>query len=236
MTQASHKFSKAWDNTIQQVIDIRDLPRSRNGKKCDCSCVDCKEPLEACQGFVNAWYFRHQTSTDCKGGPMTALHLMAQFLLVGNHKIQTRVQAVEYRNGTMEFKLPNSNFKIDIVGEQTDQGQFLIEIFVQHRIDNEKAEHIKREKLHCIEIDLSKVNPTISKQDLYELLINNVSLQKIIYAPDADDALTQQEKTSSAPEQKNVWYEDLLPIALLIGAIYGGYRIVKGVLQKKKRK
>jgi hypothetical protein len=124
MKRTNHKFSKAWDNATAQVVDIRDLPRSRNGKNCGCTCVDCKQPLEACQGYINAWYFRHQTTTDCKGGPMTALHLMAQFLLKGSHSINTRDEVVSYSNGVMESALANSKYQIDIAGEKTDKTYF----------------------------------------------------------------------------------------------------------------
>lgn len=66
------KFTKAWDHIDDCLTDINYLSRSRNGKKCECTCVECKEPLEACPGFVRSWYFRHQKFTYCNGGPMAA--------------------------------------------------------------------------------------------------------------------------------------------------------------------
>ena len=61
----------------------------------------------------------------------------------------------------------------------------MIEVFVKHKLegDDEKVSHIRESKFHAIEIDLSKVDPDISRDDLLNLLLNDVSKQRVIYSP-----------------------------------------------------
>ena len=51
-------FVKAWDELNSVPVDVRDLPKSRNGKSSGCKCIACGEELDACQGDINAWFFR----------------------------------------------------------------------------------------------------------------------------------------------------------------------------------
>lgn len=225
------KFTKAWDVLKTQPVDIRDLPRSRNGQNCDCICVECKKPLEACQGYINAWYFRHQVKTDCKGGPMTALHLLAQYLLIGDHVVKTRECTVEYSAGVMEYVLPNSRYEVDVAGLKSDGSSFVIEIFVKHQIEHAKIEFLKTQKIHSIEINLSNVNHEIKREELLKLLLTDVSRQRIIYSP-SDSAITV-ESVEPTKETIKPWYEDLIPIAIFAAIIYGLCRIFR---RPKKRK
>jgi hypothetical protein len=194
--------------------------------------VDCKQPLEACQGYIKAWYFRHQTTTDCKGGPMTALHLMAQFLLKGSHSITTRDEVVSYSNGVMESPLANSKYQIDVAAEKADKTNFLIEIFVNHRIEADKADYIKSQKIHCVEIDLSNISPDIKREDLYPLLTNDVSIQRIVYSPHKNNEAQISEALDNQQKSKS-WLEGLIPFALMLGALYGGYRILRSIFKRK---
>lgn len=150
MKEPYSKFRKAWDNLNSRPIDINDLPRSRNGKDCSCTCVECKDALVACQGYIKAWYFRHQSNATCKGGPMTALHLMAQYLLVGDHVIKTIVGDVSYSNGIMESVIPGSRFEADISGIKENGDQFIVEIYVSHELETAKVEFLKGQRIHSI--------------------------------------------------------------------------------------
>lgn len=177
------KFTKAWDKINLCPIDVNDLPKSRNGLNCHCSCVECNMDLEACQGEKRSWYFRHTDQTACKGGPMTALHLMAQFLLIGNKTIRTKEGEETYQNGVTEFILPKSRFKVDVAGDKKGSDKLVIEIRVTHAIDDAKLRFLKDQKIHSIEIDLSEVEPDIISSDLLKLLLNDTSKQSIIYSP-----------------------------------------------------
>ena len=62
------RFTKAWDGENQQPVDIRNLPKRRNGDGCNCFCVECKKPLRAYQGRERAWHFRHRAKPIVKVG------------------------------------------------------------------------------------------------------------------------------------------------------------------------
>ena len=178
-------FTRAWDNQSNRIIHIHELPRTRNGANCDCTCVECNGTLQALQGHVNDWSFRHQSSTTCKGGPMTALHILSQELLSGNQTIKVKGGEVSYTNATKEWPIPDSRYKADVVGVKADGTNFLIEIFVTHKLqdEEEKVKLIHKQEIHSIEIDLSKVDLEISRENLLNLLLNDVSKQKVIYSP-----------------------------------------------------
>jgi competence protein CoiA-like protein len=177
------KFTKAWDIQGNKPIDIRQLPLSRNGKKCNCTCVKCNDPLEACQGDKRSWYFRHISNKNCSGEPMTALHLMAQYLLTGDKSIQTGAGAIMYTGGVTEFPIPNSKRKADVAGKKLDGSNLILEILVTHKVEEEKRKLFQDQKIHSIEIDLSKVDPDIENDPLLNLLLEDISIQNPIYVP-----------------------------------------------------
>lgn len=237
------KFRRAWDELNNCPIDIKDLSRTRNGKKCGCRCIECEQSLVAYQGFINAWHFRHKAKTDCKGGPMTALHWMAQYLLRGDHTINTKNGQVRYSNGTMEFLLPRSRFKADVAGDKGDGSKFLIEIFVTHELqeEGEKVKHIRALKMHSIEINLSQTDPNIDNKTLLELLLRDVTLQRIICQPESEDQSqpASQKLYEIAKKERTVW-DDISEVAVLVAGVFGFIKLIqlmKGSSQSlKKRK
>lgn len=216
-------FSRAWDNQSNRIVHVRDLPKeTRNGAKCDCSCVDCCGALEACQGEKRlTWYFRHQSKTDCKGGPMTALHLLAQELLCSDKTIKTKGGEITYKNATKEWLIPDSRFKADVAGVKDDGSKFLIEIFVTHKLqdDEEKVKLIRKQEIHSIEIDLSKVDLEISRENLLNLLLTDVSKQRSIYFPP-----TNKPQLVNSTTKQPKWYDEIIPIALFLGLCYAAYK------------
>jgi len=229
-----NRFTRAWDNQKKCIVHIRDLPRSRNGAKCDCVCVNCSGQLEALQGYVNHWSFRHRSNTSCKGGPMTALHIHAQELLAEDRTIKVRGGEVSYSNATREWSIPETRFRADVAGRKDDGSQFLIEIFVTHKLrdEDEKVKLIRESKLHSIEIDLSEVHPDIKSEDLLKLLLTDTAKQIIIYShPTTRDVIIEPIKNKEIKPQN--WYDDFIPIAFVAGI---GFAIYKFVTRPKRRK
>lgn len=217
------RFSRAWDNMNSRIVHVRELPKSRNGAKCDCICVECKGSLEACQGDVNEWYFRHQSKTDCKGGPMTALHILAQELLCGDRTIKIKGGEVSYSKAVKEWRIPESGFRADVGGTKVDSSQFLIEIYVTKKLtdDEEKVRFIRERQIQSIEIDLSKVNPEIVKDELLTLLLTDTSKQHTIY--NSEDERQLSKKTDKNTNESN-WYDDIAIIAFFAALGYGAYK------------
>jgi hypothetical protein len=102
-----------------------------------------------------------KSTTSCKGGPMGALHILAEELLIEDNTIKIRGGEVSYSNATKEWPILRSRLKPEVSGKKGDGTQFLIEVFVKHKLegDDEKVSHIYEGKFHAIEIDLSKVDP-----------------------------------------------------------------------------
>jgi hypothetical protein len=228
------RFTRAWDNRNSCIVHIRELPKSRNGAKCGCICVECKSPLEALQGDKNDWSFRHQSNTICKGGPMTALHILAQQLLCGDKTVKTKGGEVPYLNATKEWPIPKSRFKADLAGIKADGVQFLIEIFVTHKLkdEDEKVKFIQESKLHSIEIDLSRVDPEIGRDDLLKLLLTDVAKQTIIYAPSNQDVIIE---SSSKEIKRGNWYDELIPLAIIAGVCVTIYKYITRSNRGRKR-
>lgn len=238
-----NRFSRAWDNKNSRIVHVRDLPKeTRNGKKCDCICVEanCKGPLEACQGDVRrtTWYFRHQsTDTNCKGGPMTALHILAQELLVGNQTIKTTEGEECYSGGENEWIISGSRYEADVAGIKPDGSRFLIEIFVTHKLSEEenKVKHIREQGIHSIEIDLSKVDPDISKGDLLKLLLTDISKQRIIYSPKNVIIESVVKPAAAKSRQKETtWTDYVVPIAVITGILVAAYNFFTGSKNNRK--
>lgn len=228
-----NKFTKAWDSLDSCLVDVLNLSKLRNGKNCNCVCVDCKEPLEACQGFIRSWYFRHQSGTNCKGGPMTALHLLAQQLLIGSHTIKTSNNSLSYIDGSTEVVLLDSKFKADVLGKLSDGANFVIEIFVSHVLTEEKSNFLKENKIYSIEIDLSKVDPDITEEDLLEILLNDTSKQRVIYLPKNEEQTTTKIEIEPKPSTRKPWYEDLIPFIIIAVVAFIFYLL--GQKQKSRK-
>lgn len=207
------RFTRAWDNRNSCIVHIRELPKSRNGAKCDCVCVECKGKLEALQGYVNDWSFRHQSSTACKGGPMTALHILAQELLSGDQTIKVKGGEVSYSKAIKEWSIPDSRYKADVAGLKAEGTNFLIEIFVTHKLkdDEEKVKHIRKQEIHSIEIDLSKVDLEIGRENLLKLLLTDISKQRIICSPKIEISKVIVDQPRSEDKNDSLsWFEWLI--------------------------
>ncbi len=229
------RFSRAWDNKNSCIVHVRELPKSRNGAKCDCICVECRGTLEALQGDVNDWSFRHQFSTPCKGGPMTALHILAQELLSGDQIIKVRGGEVSYSNATKEWPIPDSRYKADVVGLKADGTNFLIEIFVTHKLqdEEEKVKLIRKQEIHSIEIDLSKGDLEISREDLLIFLLTDVSKQRVIYSPKVVNSTVSTEQPK--PENKDdglSWFEWLI---ITLGLLWVCNQIKRLIFGSRRR-
>lgn len=214
-----NKFQKAWDSLDGRIIDIKNLPKSRNGKNCGCTCVECNKELEACQGFVRAWYFRHQSNTACNGGPMTAIHLLAQQLLVGNHTINTQYGSIAYTEAVNEALLTGSKFRADVLGEREDGTHFIIEISVTHKLTDEKNTFLRDNKIQSVEIDLSNVSPMISEDELLEIILNDKSKQTIVYLPEIEAQRLIANVPKPHATNKTPWYEEFLPWLFILSII-----------------
>ena len=76
----------AFDIETGKAWHIDELPPERSGKRCNCRCPECNEPMIARRGLKNDHSFAHFPDSDKKGecptAAETALHKMAKEVLL----------------------------------------------------------------------------------------------------------------------------------------------------------
>ncbi len=165
---------------------------------------------------------------------MTALHLMAQYLLLENTSITANDGPVQYSQGIMEYINPGSDFRFDFCGTKAEGTILVVEIFVTHRLDPIKTSYLKENKIHSIEIDLHDVDPEISKDQLTRILLHDISKQKTIYSPRGVEVREHIEDPSSRETNTSSWM-NYLPIAFIGAIIYWFVRFLRRSRPKKKK-
>lgn len=148
-----------------QLVTVNDVS---SGLACGCLCPACGAPLVARKGPKNVHHFSHAVKTDCKGALETALHLKAKDILSRfsqinlppyyhpekYHKpwIDHKPCIYYYSSALVEAKI--GKIRPDVILNGIEAKPLIIEIFVTHAIDNQKAIEIKELGLPCLEIDL----------------------------------------------------------------------------------
>lgn len=160
------------------------------GLSCDCICPYCKSTLIAKKGKQNSYHFAHYKSSDCGNGYETALHILAKDILkettkilgpdvyIGASNIKLPTMSINYDTVMLEYKL--NNIIADLVVLKNNK-PLIIEIFVTHKIDDIKFNKIKELNLSTLEIDLSKLDRVISKNELRDILLYDTKHKKWIY-------------------------------------------------------
>lgn len=180
-----------------------------SGLACKCVCPSCGGVLQAKKGDGKVHHFSHdpKNKDECFSGYETSVHLMAKQILEEEGKLNLPMYKVSVSQKDMAGKSHSESeilyekgsqnlesivleqkfdgIRSDIIGYQGTE-KFLIEVAVTHFIGKEKKEKIKDLKLRVVEIDLSKINPFITKNDLRKELIEIYDNKKWINHPDSE--------------------------------------------------
>lgn len=188
-----------------------------SGLKCNCSCPACGERLIAKKGknITPQNHFAHESKQQCEHAYETSLHYDAKRIIEEKKRIALPYRiphfdisnlngfyfsALDLRNfGTidsrkyivddviLEKKLHNivPDIKCTINGVV-----LLIEIAVTSKVQKEKQEKIQEIGLPVIEVDLSKLNRTIEKEELAFYVIDNIR-NKTWFGNKKDDKLIE---------------------------------------------
>ncbi len=176
----------------EQLISINEV---ESGKKCNCTCPSCGSSLIARKGNIREHHFAHNQSEDCKKGLETALHLMAKEIL--STEMRMRLPALYLRFNSYkepeliyeEQLLQFSNVYIekemdgmipDLVLEKNSH-KLLVEIIVTHGINDVKKAKIEKQGISAISIDLSAIDRSLEKNELKEILLNDVGSKEWSY-------------------------------------------------------
>lgn len=177
----SVKLLYALEKNTNKVVFIKDV---KNGLSCNCYCPECKSNLVAKNGGnenLKDYHFAHENNSSCSSGE-TYLHFLSKVVLsemtefflpeglfdeiqdyIG-HNIgdKNKYFGKNYKivNCYIEKKIqeeggyirPDIILELDIAGKTIP---FLIEVAVNHFIEDDKFEYIKKHNLNCVEIDLN---------------------------------------------------------------------------------
>ena len=173
-------------NAEKKLVHIESV---KNGLECNCTCPGCNEPLVAKNdGKIREHHFAHLSGNDCGTGYMTIRHIWAEEILFENRVLPIAVDGKKLFQKTerigREVTLTDLNIIPDIFGRAVlsfnylglqlpGDIPFIVEIYVTHKVDENKASIIKRAGIPAVEIDLSKSTATTKEE-----LIKDISNQE----------------------------------------------------------
>lgn len=168
------------------------ISKVEHGLKCDCACPACGEKMIARKGSKTTHHFAHAVS-DCQYSLETALHIMAKDILENEKRIKlpkveiqigmnrsaiSEDRFIEFDEVTLEKRL--ESIVPDILIRKADK-YLIIEIYVTNKVGDEKQKAIENKGVSAIEINLSKLNKSITKVDLRRVLIDEVDCKYWIF-------------------------------------------------------
>nr|WP_247744456.1 competence protein CoiA family protein [Sulfitobacter sp. R18_1] len=212
------------ENDVGDLVHVLDAER---GLACNLICPDCKGVLVANKGAIKAAYFSHQSRIDCEHAGETALHLMAKEIIEQQGWFDLpEARAWSYRRGSGYSYMPIRNtqrvhftrveveprqegFQPDLIGIKEIVkngrkviGRLHIEIYVTHKVDEEKLSRFRSKEESVLEVDLSDVERSLSKLELTDLLLSNAK-KKWLYHRDIEKYEAQLRARLEAEEARD---------------------------------
>jgi len=140
-------FGRAPDG---RMIAIDEVMR---GLACECACPECRSALVACKGEMRRHYFRHHVELNrCQYPRETAIHLFAKQVIC--ETLECRLPDIDLgpiKSAKAEVSV--GTIRPDVLAEYIVE-PVAIEIWVAHRVPQEKIDVFDRHKLAAVEIDL----------------------------------------------------------------------------------
>lgn len=172
-------------NAEKKLVHIDSV---KNGLECGCVCPGCKEPLVAKNdGKIREHHFAHVSGNDCGTGYQTIRHIWGKELIVANQQVPVALNGkkgfIKTNRIGMEVNLTELNIIPDVFANiEMKYSEFgieicrfpvpcIVEIYVTHKVDDEKSSIIKKAGIPAIEIDLSK-SSAMTKEELAKDLYN----------------------------------------------------------------
>lgn len=156
-------------------------------------CPDCRGELIAVRGAVRVHHFRHSADAECRTAGETAIHQLAKKIILGGKGLRipdfvvrdeifgARETVREARDVTfqqVEEEVFEAGLRPDLIGimESSDgetvvRRRLIIEIRVTHPVGAEKLARLAERGESVLEIDLSRVDRSLTEQELSELVL-----------------------------------------------------------------
>lgn len=183
---------------------IDDVP---NGLSCNCTCIKCNQPVMAKNNEANIkeHHFAHygdytnENIHRCDGVcDEEMIHKMAEqiicqykCIMLPNY-LHYQAKRVNFVNVEVEERNDRSDMQPDIVGITAEGDRILIEIKNTHPVGYEKLQKIYKDKLICLEIDISKQDQDSIEKFLLQESDSRVWLNNPKYLDKAIEELKTQ--------------------------------------------
>ena len=211
----------AYHSASKEFIHI---DNAQNGLNCGCVCKQCDEPLEARQGQVRDWHFKHHINVNCTGSQETALHELAKQILVRNGSIEIpKYGRISYSEAFAEKKL--EQIRPDVSAIYNNQPIYF-EVFVSNAVDLGKEKFFKMGKHRSLEIDLSGCT-TSSFKEIEELVIDKTNNKKVFFWEDEPVEMLESETSKPIKQKSSSGNEGWLSLIFALLAIFGIYKLTK---------
>lgn len=177
-------------DTKKELVHIDDVLR---GRACNCFCPSCGQPLIARKGLKNEHSFAHESGSECPHAYETVLHLLAKEVLLEGCRLTlpplNMSKENEYKREfqTDYFIRDKLTIQPDYVQAEEQLYDFIpdllvgyknrkliVEIYVTHKVDEEKLLKIRKSGISAIEVDLSKIERDITKEDMKAILESGI--------------------------------------------------------------
>lgn len=195
----SYATRSSMEHLIQYALkDNRTVHISEvdSGLDCGCYCSYCNSQLIAKKGNIVVHHFAHYKSNECDKAYESALHAGVKRVLekerrflfpevVGKDLFGNRI--VIHKS----IKLPVENIQVEeylqgIIPDiciSVGESKCLIEIFVSHKVDDQKIRKIEKLGIAAIEIDFSNAYREVDDDYILSILVNNEHSKRWLYNP-----------------------------------------------------
>jgi hypothetical protein len=231
------KFSRAKKDGLIVHVDSLNPIRDK-GLNCGCSCVKCDKPVQFVFRRIpfSTKFFRHHKTSECTGGPMTALHLSAQQILSEINNFLMANEEVKYSNSSLEYTF--ANYRADVRSIQDNLIPVIFEVVVKSDLTEEKIQFLKENKIESIRFDLTEVSPKINDSDLRQLLKDDTAIKSNIYRDKIEEAPIVEHVPAEVKDDSGNGGFIFIVIAAIVGAFFWfrGKNKNKSAYIKRRRK
>lgn len=199
-------FARAADGRMVHVDEVA------NGRACECVCLKCGGKLIGRHGTVRQHHFSHYLATEGMGCTETALHKAAKAIIQQEKRLALprQLEGMGLQLGaeacfdlvSLEHRLGCGEAGTEIVADAYGQGviDMVIEIAVYHRVDQDKAEKIRRLGLPAVEIDLANAASSLwDWEALRHAVVNDPSRRRWIYLPEPEPVAESPDLDAPTP-------------------------------------
>ena len=157
------------------LVHVKDVMR---GKSCACTCPACSSPLIARQGAQKAWHFAHATS-QCEDYGETIAHLLTKELLDHERRLflpgikcgEYQAEGKIWHIDEIKIECKLNDIRPDILARIGGKW-ILIEVFVNHKVDEEKRKSIEKLQMSCLEI---RIDPTMERENILAAILSGAN-------------------------------------------------------------